>query len=55
MPANTVVTHRLKTAEDLKKQELEQVTQCGMSAIQLIEITDYFIMSQFMLFARLFW
>ncbi|CAM4646942.1 unnamed protein product [Lepidochelys kempii] len=52
LSANTVGRHIEDTAEDLKKQVLEQITQCGRFAIQLDESTDVSNMSQLTVFAR---
>lgn len=40
LSANTVGRRIENIAEDLKKQVLEQITQCGRFAIQLDESTD---------------
>lgn len=52
LSANTVGRRIENIAEDLKKQVLEQITQCGRFAIQLDESTDVSNMSQLMVFAR---
>ena len=51
LSVNTIGRCVEDTAEDLKKQVLEQVTQCGRFAIQLEESTDVLNFSQLMVFA----
>lgn len=51
LSANTVGKHVENTAEDAKKQALEQISQCGKLAVQLDESTGISNMSQLMTFA----
>ena len=52
LSVNTVGRCIGDTAEDLRKQVLEQITQCGRFPIQLDESTDVSSMFQLMVFAR---
>uniref|UniRef100_K7GJS8 DUF4371 domain-containing protein n=1 Tax=Pelodiscus sinensis TaxID=13735 RepID=K7GJS8_PELSI len=53
LSASTVGRRIENIAEDLKKQVLEQIMQCGRFAVQLDENTDVSNVSQLMVFARL--